>query len=112
MLADYLDNILSEYNKAAQRAPGGSRRKEVGEPNTLRTSKQRHVNDTTRETHTTLDQHTDTTGLYDTTTSPPAVGALESDQIDYSWTYADEDGWLAMFSDAGLNVEGGVFMPN
>ena len=30
----------------------------------------------------------------------------------YAWTFADEDGWSAMFSEAGFAIDGGVFMPN
>lgn len=119
MLADYLDNVLSEYNKVTHRASSSSHRNEPSDHDTLGSVYQRHGNDIARQPYTALDQHTiPTAGFHETSTTPPAIEAFESSQIGtqhasgYSWTYADEDGWLAMFSDAGLNVEGGVFMPN
>ncbi|KPI40628.1 Protein priB [Cyphellophora attinorum] len=107
-------NVLSEYNKVAQRPPHTSRRNHDGSDtvDTLRPANQHHVNDTTQRNDEILNQPADTIGLYGSTTTPPSVEPFESGHLEYQWTYADEEGWLAMFSDAGLNVDGGVFMPN
>ena len=146
LLANFLENVLGEYDKVRRRSPGShsspDHRADI-DPKAMSSllgvtmpavptqeSGDAEQTNVTNESWTSFEANPTTnevlsrdsdispTNEVDSRTLQHATGSPETSELwfqptdNYAWTFADEDGWAAMFLDAGFDINGGVFMPN